>query len=69
MGCSGKFTGRYLVLSDLGIKIDFKPVDVIMFGTGPLERFITYSAKDRSSLVFFTRREIWDTTVPFECTR
>src|SRR5690606_27430627 len=37
----GKFEGSYLVLPELGIKLDFRPGDVILFRSAVLEHYLT----------------------------
>ena len=58
MICCGNFTGGYLVLADLGVKLDFKPGDIIFFRSRLLEHFITDFVGERSSLVFFTHENV-----------
>ena len=52
MVCLGDFSGGYLALPDLGVKLDFKPGDIILFRSRLLEHFVTDFEGDRSSIVF-----------------
>ncbi|RPB06917.1 hypothetical protein P167DRAFT_478219, partial [Morchella conica CCBAS932] len=56
MICAGNFTGGYLVLPQLGIKLDFKPGDIIMFKAALLEHFLSDFEGDRTSFVFFNHQ-------------
>lgn len=43
----------WLYQTDLGVKLDFKPGDIILFRSSLLEHFVTDFEGDRSSIVFF----------------
>lgn len=58
--CLGDFSGGNLVFPDLGIKLDFKPGDVIFFRSRLLEHFVGSFEGERSSLVFFTHQDVLD---------
>ena len=55
MVCCRNFSGGYIVLPDLGVKLNFKPTDIMFFFCSRLsEHFVTNFEAERSSLVFFT---------------
>ena len=58
MVCWGDFSGGYLALPDLRVKLDFKPGDIIFFGSRLLEHFVTDFEGKRSSMVFFTHENV-----------
>lgn len=58
MVCWGDFSGGYLALPDLGVKLDFKPGDIIFFRSRLLEHFVTDFEGERSSMVFFTHENV-----------
>ncbi|KAH0613073.1 uncharacterized protein H6S33_009453 [Morchella sextelata] len=62
MICAGNFTKGHLVIPDLRIRLDFKPVDVIMFKAAILEHYLTDFEGDRTSFVFFNHQNIWNYT-------
>jgi hypothetical protein len=55
MFCVGKFTGGRLVLPGLGIQIDYKPGDVILFRSALLEHFIAPWEGHRRAVVMFSK--------------
>ena len=58
MVCWGDFSGGYLALPDLRVKLDFKPGDIIFFRSRLLEHFITDFEGERSNMVFFTHENV-----------
>ena len=58
MVCWDNFSRGYLALLDLGVKLDFKPGDIILFRSRLLEHFVTDFEGERSSMVFFTHENV-----------
>lgn len=54
----GSFTGGYLCLPDLNIKVPYQPGDVILFRSALLEHYITQFEGTRYSVVFFTKESV-----------
>lgn len=59
---AGNFTGRYLILPQLEIKLDFKPVDIIIFKAELQEHFLSDFEGYRTSILFLNHQNIWDYT-------
>lgn len=58
MTCEGNFTGGLLVVPELGVKINFRPGDVIFLRASMLEHYLEDWEGRRSSLVFLTHADV-----------
>lgn len=58
MCCWGDFTCGNLALPDLNIQPEFCPGDVISFRSAVLEHFVLLYVGERTSFVFFTKRDL-----------
>ena len=61
MCCDGDFEGGELVISELRLKIAFKPGDVIFFRSAILQHFILPFDGKRTSFVFFSHANLLET--------
>lgn len=55
MLCTGEFEGGLLVLPELGIKLNYRPGDVVFMRSSLVEHFISDYCGQRTSMVFFTK--------------
>jgi hypothetical protein len=58
MVCTGGFTGGELCIPGLGLKLAFKPGDIIFFRSRLLEHFVTDFVGKRTSMVFFSHENL-----------
>jgi len=56
----GSFTGGFLCLPDLNIKVPFQPGDVVYFRSAVLEHYVTDFVGQRYSCVLFTKASVHD---------
>ncbi|KAI9769841.1 MAG: hypothetical protein M1840_003835 [Geoglossum simile] len=60
MVCFGDFCGGEFIVPELGLKLDFKPGDVIFLRSAVLEHFVAPFDGQRSSIVYFTHGNLSD---------
>lgn len=54
----GRFSGGALVLPELGIKIPYKPGDVLLIRSALLEHYLTDFDGERTSTIFFLHKDV-----------